>query len=145
MTTTCSIQKFLMWQTHMPTTWHNEIRNKVKRTIETETRCQSQIYSWSTSSGARQKMKTDGVESLLDEVPICNPDEDILSAFFGANPYSLQDSDFIVQRILNLLMKNWNSTAPATNKDFHTAKTVYDRDFQAAQELVTRHRNTGLL
>lgn len=144
MTNYFTLQKFLNSQTHVSQSWHTEVKRKLTRRLQTDTRCQSQVYSWLTSSGADSVVRTDGVEKLLDETPICSINEDIFQIFFGSDFRSLEDIDFVVLRILAILMRNWKPRKQSS-ADFYTAKIVYNKDAAAAQELLSRLDKRGKL
>lgn len=144
MTNVFTLRKFLNSQTHVPTSWHAELKEKLSRRLKTEIRCQSQVYSWLTSTGADDVIRTHGVEKLIDETPICATNEDILQTFFGSDARSLEDIDFIVMRILAILMRNWRPLKQ-TKSDFCTATIVYNKDAIAAQELLARLEKRGKL
>jgi len=147
-----ALQKIATLQTEE--NWYETLKTKLAIRIVNATRLpQSKFYSWLKATGAATVVnETHGIGKILNAVPLFVTEKDksmgVMAVLMGDKYLDciiLEDLDFIVERVVRLLIKNWQTEWRLGDNDFQTASQVRNEEFQASQQMLKRIKPRSFL
>lgn len=134
--------------------WYETLKTKLAIRIVNATQLpQSKFYSWLKSSGAAKVVnEKHGIGKILHAVPLfvteIDKNKGVMAILMGDEYIDcviLEDLDFIVERVVRLMMKNWQTEWRFGDNDFETASQVRNSEFQASQQMLKRIKTRAFL
>ena len=134
--------------------WYETLKTKLAIRIVNATQLpQSQFYAWLRASGAAKVVnEKHGIGKILHAVPLFRTKEEKAQGIMGVvmgdaylDCIILEDLDFIVERVIRLLIRNWTSEWRLGDNDFQTVSQVRKEEFEASQQMLARIKTRALL
>ena len=134
--------------------WYKTLKTKLAiRIVNCVALPQSAFFTWIDSTGVMTMInEKHAITKILDAVPLFHDaterSKGIMTAVMGDGNFDyilLEDINFVVERVVCLIMKNWIPSDSEQRCGFQTASDVRKGEFQASQQLLSRFSNRAAL